>query len=447
MIGATNEAALGRRDRRGVPGSAARLVPPGPAGLPIIGNLEAYERDRLGFLTRCAREFGDVVRYSHSVYLINDPELVERILVQTNKQFAVMFNLFRRPLDVEQSDWVHQRRSAQKGLQASRLAEFAPRITERTDRLIDGWRPGERRCVLPDMERLTSEIIAEFCFGENWREVPEAAEALLDALFPVVSRPILYPPWAPTPTNVRMKWRLHRLMTVIRRIVRADRGPSGGSGLLGALRTARPPLTEEATGQTLVGFLLAAHTVPAAALAWVWYLLASVPVTASAVREELDAVLNTRRPAVEDLDALPYTTAVVKEALRLYPPTWLASRKVVEPCELGGYELMPGQAVMFSSYVLHRDPRWHPEPDRFRPERWLDGTTAELPRGAYFPFGSGPRVCPGAGFATMEMVLIVATMARRAHLLLPQDHQVRPDARRTLVPRPLAMIVGADAPT
>lgn len=94
---------------------------------------------------------------------------------------------------------------------------------------------------------------------------------------------------------------------------------------------------------------------------------------------------------------------------------------------------------MFSSYVLHRDPRWHPDADRFLPERWLDGTTDRLPRCAYIPFGAGPRYCPGAALALAELILTTATIGRRVRLRLPAGVRVRPDARRTLVPHRLTM--------
>ncbi len=133
--------------------------------------------------------------------------------------------------------------------------------------------------------------------------------------------------------------------------------------------------------------------------------------------------------------------AVSLDLRRRCPPAAGAVHRVAAPCRLGGYPLRPGQAVLFSSYVLHRDPRWHRDPERFAPERWLNGTTDGLPRCAYVPFGAGPRYCPGANLAFVELVLTTATVARRVRLRLPDKVRVRPDARRTLVPRWLTMRV------
>lgn len=416
-------------------------VPPGPAGLPLIGNLDAYESDRLGLLTRCARVYGDVARYSNQVYVVSHPQLVEQILANTNHTFLVAFNLLRRQSRDDPAAWMRQRRAVLRGLRQAAVVAFAGRIVAHADALVDSWRPGEPRPVVVDMQRLTSAVIAEYCVSDQGGRLPGLAAALLDALFPVVSGPLRISHRLPTPANLRVGWALGRLDRELRRLVTSRRQQPGRGDLLGVLLAGCPPLNEEAVCQTLVSVLLASHGVPAAALAWVWYLLACHPAAEQRLHGELDGVLGGRAPTGEDLSVLPFSTAVAKEALRLYPPTWLAVRKVAAECDLGGYRLAPGQAVLLSSYVLHRDPRWHPNADHFLPERWLDGTTDRLPRGAYIPFGAGPRFCPGATLALAELVLTIATIGRRVRLCLPAGVRIRPDARRTLVPHRLTMRV------
>jgi cytochrome P450 len=131
---------------------------------------------------------------------------------------------------------------------------------------------------------------------------------------------------------------------------------------------------------------------------------------------------------------LPYTQAVVRESLRLYPPVWLIARKSVVDRQFDDYRLRPGEHVMLSAYVVHRDERFFPEPDAFRPERWLTGETAKLPRFAYFPFGGGPRICMGYTLAMTELTLITAELVRRFILAVPDPDRVRVDSRRMLVP-------------
>jgi cytochrome P450 len=146
----------------------------------------------------------------------------------------------------------------------------------------------------------------------------------------------------------------------------------------------------------------------------------------------LMSVLGDRPPSVEDLPKLTYTDMVVREALRLYPPTVELGRETLEVVEIGGHRLPPGTNVMFTPYTVHRDPRWFDDPDSFRPERWADGLAQRIPRFAYFPFGGGPRLCIGQQFALMEAVLLVADIARQYRLVLEPSTQVRPDPALTL---------------
>jgi cytochrome P450 len=301
------------------------------------------------------------------VYVISHPRLVEQILVGTNQSFLVAFNLLRRHGRNDPAAWMRQRRAAHGGLHQAAVAAFAERVTIHADALADSWRSGELRPVIADMERLTSAVIAEYCTSAQGERLSGLSAALLDALFPVVSGPLRAPHWLPTPINLRVNWALGRLNRELRELIAARRDQPGEGDLLGVLLAAYPPLDEQAVCQILVSVLLASHGVPAAALAWVWYLLACHPEAEQHLHDELDCMLAGRLPTSSDLSVLPFTTAVVKEALRLYPPTWLAVRKVAAACELGGYPLTPGQAVLFSSYVLHRDPRWHPDADRFSP--------------------------------------------------------------------------------
>jgi cytochrome P450 len=145
-------------------------------------------------------------------------------------------------------------------------------------------------------------------------------------------------------------------------------------------------------------------------------------------------VLGDRPPTVEDLPRLPYAEWVITEALRVFPTVWLLGREAVEPCEVGGYRVPRGMTLWMSQWVLHRDPRSFDDPEAFRPERWADGLARRIPRYAYFPFGGGPRVCIGNGFAQMEAVLLLAAIARRYRLRLAPGEVVRPEPTMTLRP-------------
>lgn len=180
--------------------------------------------------------------------------------------------------------------------------------------------------------------------------------------------------------------------------------------------------------------LLAGHETTGAGLSWMWYLLARHPEVQERVREEAAAVLNGRPPSLEDLTRLPYARAVVEETLRLYPPAWGMTRQAIGDDELGGYHIPGGSFVFLISHRVHRHPKFWPDPERFLPERFLGQTAQGRPRFAYFPFGGGPHVCIGSGFAVMQMQIVLTTLVQRVHLSLISDRPIPPDALLSLRP-------------
>jgi cytochrome P450 len=180
---------------------------------------------------------------------------------------------------------------------------------------------------------------------------------------------------------------------------------------------------------------LAGHETTANALTWTWYLLSQAPDVERRVHQEVDRALSGRLPAVADVDRLPYITRVVTESMRLYPPAWLVGRRSVDEYTIGDYSVPPRSIVVMSQWIVHRDARHYPDPERFDPERWTPEFKARLPRFAYFPFGGGPRQCIGESFAWMELVLLVATIAQRWRFELVPGHPVVPHAAITLRPK------------
>jgi cytochrome P450 len=177
---------------------------------------------------------------------------------------------------------------------------------------------------------------------------------------------------------------------------------------------------------------LAGHETTAQALTWTWYLLSQHPDHERRLHEEIDAVLGDRVPTFDDLPRLPYTEKVFAEVLRLYPPAWAIGRKSKEEFELGGIKI-PGQSIcILSPYVVHRDARWFPDPERFDPERRTPEMRDARPKFSYFPFGGGARACIGERFAWMEGMLIIATLAQRWKFRLAPGHSVEPLALITL---------------
>ena len=196
-------------------------------------------------------------------------------------------------------------------------------------------------------------------------------------------------------------------------------------------------MTDRQLRDEAMTLFMAGHETTANTLAWVWFLLSRTTPrprpgsTPSSTRSSAAA----RRPSTT-CPGWPTPSTVVTETLRLYPTVWLLGREAIEPCEVGGYPVPVGTTVYMSQWVIHRDPRFFDDPEAYRPERWDDGLAKRLPRYAYFPFGGGPRICIGNGFAMMESVLLLATIAQRFRLALapgprsPPAHDDAPARRR-----------------
>jgi cytochrome P450 len=194
-------------------------------------------------------------------------------------------------------------------------------------------------------------------------------------------------------------------------------------------------MTDKQLRDECVTLILAGHETTANALTWTWYLLSQNPQAERSLQEELDCVLGGRLPAPEDVGRLRYTEMVIAESLRLYPPAWGVARKSLEEHTLGGYTLPKGALILMNQWVLHRDARYYPDPEKFDPERWTPEAKASRPKFAYYPFGGGPRQCIGDGFAWIEGILLLATLAQQWRFRLAPGQNVAPKPVITLRPR------------
>lgn len=177
------------------------------------------------------------------------------------------------------------------------------------------------------------------------------------------------------------------------------------------------------------------HETTALTLSWGLYLLSQYPEVEAKLLEEINAVLGEKAPTVTDLPALRYTEQVIMEIMRLYPAAWAIGRQALQDCEIGGYNLRAGDAVIVSQWVMQRDARYFEDPEAFKPERWFVDFAKKLPKFAYFPFGGGSRICIGKSFAMMEAVLLLATIIQKYHLELAPEQEITPWPAFTLRPK------------
>ncbi len=412
-------------------------IPPGPKGRFLSGNLREFQENPLAFLESIARTYGDVVSLRLGpvkIWALNHPDLIEQVLVDQNRKFTKHFALRRaKPtlgeglLTSEGDFWRRQRKLAQPAFHKDRIASYASIMVDYTERMLATWNSGETRDIQHEMMKTTLQIVAKCLFDADVegdaKDVSDAMETITHSFNDRVRSVVRTPIWLPTRSNVRYLKAKKRIDEVVLRIVAERRKSTENHGdLLSMLIQARDDdnggMTDRQLRDEAVTLFLAGHETTANTLAWAWLLLSRHPKAEAKLHEELDAVLGDRPPTIEDLPRLKYTENVVAETLRYYPTVWLLGREAIEPCELGGYLLPRGHTVWMSQWVVHRDPRFFAEPDRFLPDRWADDLAKKSPRYAYFPFGGGPRICIGDSFAKMEAVLMLATIARKFRLKL-----------------------------
>ncbi|HLL05122.1 MAG TPA: cytochrome P450 [Myxococcaceae bacterium] len=407
-------------------------VPPSiPGGLPWVGHGLEYRRDQLGFFVRCAG-LGEVLKaqfLGHPVYVLNSSSAIEHVLVKNPRNYPKdpfqkrALGMIGNSLFVSQGDfWMRQRRMMQPAFHKDLVAAHGQVAVDSSRTWLESQQDGARIDTYTEMMALTLDVVAKTLFGANLRDqaraVGKAMEVLMLRAKFLFENPIALPLWMPLPSHLRFKAAMHTLHSVVADVVERRRKQGGpGDDLLGLLVEAQAEDGEHMTDVQLrdeaLTLMLAGHETTAIALAFALLLLARTPEAEAALRRELATVLGGRAPTVADLPALPYCEQVVKETMRLYPPAWGMSRAAIEDDRVDGYHVPAGTVISWSQWALHRDARYFPEPEQFRPERWADGLERRIPRFAYSPFGGGPRLCIGAGFAMMVTRLVLATVLQR----------------------------------
>jgi cytochrome P450 len=427
---------------------------PAPAGDGIAGNLIDLGRDPLGFLTKC-RGYGDIVPLRlglTSSCVLTNPDYIEQVLKNRDtfiksRGFRVLKTLLGEGLlTAEGESWFSQRRLAQPMFHQSRIDNYGNIMVEYTDRMLQNWHDGETHDVHADMMRLTLEIVMKCIFdasvdtGEA-QSIAHALDVAMNWFDSKRRQNFLVWEWFPRPENVRYHQAIAKMDAAIYGLIasRRQQPDERGHDLLSMLMSAR----DEDTGQQMddkllrdevATLMLAGHETTANALSWTLMLLSQHPDVRQKLAAELQQVLAGRLPSIADLGSLHYTNQIIKESMRLYPPVAIFGREAAVDTTIGDYEIPQGTLITISQWVMHRHPKYFTDPDAFQPERWTAAFEKQLPRGVYIPFGDGPRVCIGKGFAQMEAVLLLATIAQRFELDLDPDFEIVPQPSITLRP-------------
>jgi cytochrome P450 len=395
-----------------------------------------------------ATDYGPIAfaQVAHArVYMVGDPTLVEELL--TEKQKLTVKDATTRTLHPlvghglltsEGELWKRQRKLCAHAFLPKRLNAYEDTMVECAQQMFSRFKDGERRDFHVDSMRVTLEVVGRTLLGiSDTARLDEVGQLIDDVLAYFEERThawgALLPRTFPTPRYRRFvaaKRALDALVTqVIERVQREDRD---ADHLLARLIRARGEdgqgMSEQQLLDEAVTMLLAGHETTALTLMYSVHLLSAHPAQRELLRAEVDDVLGGRAAKAADLEHMPYLDAVVREALRLYPPAYAFGREVVEPFELGGYVMPKGAQVITSPYAVHRNPKYWSDPTSFKPSRWLEGEAQRLPRYAFMPFGGGHRICIGSHFAMLEAALLLATLLQHATL------DVRPNFTLELSP-------------
>jgi cytochrome P450 len=420
-------------------------------GLPFLGALFPIRRNALEFFSRMLREHGDRVQLrvlGRKVILLCHPDDIEAVLVKDRDSFGRSAEIRKlRPifgnglLASDGAAWWQQRNMIQPSFEHSAITHYASIMLNCVSKQLSEWRIGEVRDIHADMMRYTRETICGMLFGSGFATSnPEIGNAV-SVVFGDLRAEILYLPiWRRLPLIRSIRWNraVKRLNRFIRRTTVARRGSGeAGDDLLGSLLAARHSdgytMSDEQLHDEILTFFLAGHETAALSLTWATYLLATHPEIQERAAEEVFAVTEEGELRAEHYPLLRFVTAVVKEALRLYPPVWSLGREATKDGALGSLPISKGTDLWLCLHRLHRDPRWYSEPERFSPERWLGNQVQR--RFTYAPFGIGPRVCIGQHFAMTEAVLGLAAILGRFRLSLASSAPAEVDAWITLRPK------------
>jgi cytochrome P450 len=422
-------------------------LPPGPAeGFDLGGSDESLVR-----LGRYFAEFGDIYRVfapGRGVYnyVINHPDDIKRVLLSNHRNYTkgegmdrVKILLGNGIMTSEGDFWRRQRRMMQPSFHRRVIDQFSTLIRDVNDKFAARWAEKAARAeainLSDDTSELTLDIVLRSIFGNDLDRLEKQLGA---NPFEVVAKE--------QNRDLKFAFRFRSLTKLVAELIdRRRRTPEEHFDFLSMLMATRDretdePMSDKELIDEVLTLIVAGHETTAAALTWTWYLIGQHPDAQARLHEEAGRVPADQTLGLDAAESLAFTHQVLQEALRLYPPGWLITRRTLEADELGGYPIAPRTDVFISPYVLHRHPAFWSEPEEFRPERFAGADAEERHRFSYIPFAVGPRHCIGENIAMFEMLVHVHAMSRRFRLTPTSNEPIELEAQINLRPRSSLMM-------
>ncbi|MEZ4680109.1 MAG: cytochrome P450 [Caldilineaceae bacterium] len=448
------------RDKQPLPATPDPQQLPFPPGaedslLTRWQRIRALRRDMFHYVVETPGQYGDLYYWQLGglrTYMAFHPDHIRELLVTQAPIFRrsrvtsqLLVPLVGNGLVVSEGEyWRKQRRLIQPAFHRERITGYTQQMVAHTESMLARWQDGQTFDLAEEMMGLTLGIATATLFGGAVSDMTGAIGPTIktaqEAMIEISKLVVPMPYWVPIPANRRLRRSVQQLDTILLPLIEARRRANTDTGdLLSMLLLTREEdgsgaMSDQEVRDEAMTMFIAGHETSSNALTWTLYLLSQHPEIEEKLLDEVQRVLQGNAPTVEQVGQLVYTEMVIKEALRLYPPTWINSREALEETAIGGYRIAKGSIVVFSPYVVHHDERWHPDPERFDPDRFTPNGRKRS-RGAYLPFGMGPHTCIGNAFAMMEMKIALALIVQKFHLSHVADHLVELDALITLRPK------------
>ncbi|MGF1489126.1 MAG: cytochrome P450 [Prochloraceae cyanobacterium] len=415
--------------------------------------IEEYAKDPIGFLMGCAKEYGDIVSFNlgeMQTCFITNPKLIEEVLCDRTsfikgEDYQILDDIFGKGLVTSEGElWKNQRKLIQPLFLQERINNYAEIMVNYTDKMLKNWSDGEIIDIYDAMLQLALDIAMKTIFDRDLKDedaatIAEAFDLAMEWYDSKRQQGFIYDRDNLTEEDRRYKKAIELLDRAIYETIETKRkNPENSKDLLSLLLEVEDENGEKMSDKQVrdeaATMIIAGHETSASTLSWTWMLLSQNPQVRNKLKQEIKEVLGNNKPTAADYSKLNYTKMVIKESMRLYPAVAELSRQTTKEYNLGDYKIPAGCIVMMSQWVNHRDPNYFRDPEKFNPDRWANDLEKQLPRGVYYPFGDGQRICIGKGFALMEAVLLLATISQKFELNLLPEHPIIPQPSITLRP-------------
>jgi cytochrome P450 len=458
--------------------SVITKFPPGPTYKLPGKLLRQFIRDPINTLSTIAREYGEISYFKlgpEHVYLINNPDYIEKVLIYDHRNFKKGKRLqtakivLGEGLVTSEGDFHnHQRRLIQPIFHPKQIMIYSNIMTDYAVRMRNRWKDGSTVDISEEMMRLTLGIICKSVLnydveseaqevGKALTTVRNYSKRLQSPIGQVLNKiPILPAPKRAREARKKLDSLVYGLISdrrqqeesgnemryddLLSRLMQAQESNTANhvsnngisSTSTSPTSTSDGKMSDKQVRDEVMTIFIAGHETTSNALTWTFYLLSQYPNVERKLHDEIELVLGNRIPTADDIPKLQYTEMVLRESMRIYPPVWTMGRRVENDYSVGEYTIPVGSSILMCQYVMHHDPRYYEKPEEFNPDRWTDDFKARLPRFSYFPFGGGIRGCIGEPFAWMEGVLIIATIAQEWSMHLVPSQRIKLDPAITL---------------